>query len=344
GAGTTPSPGVVARFHLADAIFQPKIAERTAWARSHAADAVTQDRMLDAALGYLELLESAQAIAIAEDEYQHTAQLADVTDAFARTGQGLQSDADRLQTELSLRKNGVIRAQERFAVASARLAEVISLDCRYHLLPCEVTIAPIDLVTLETPHCQLLTTGLSHRAELRESRCLVAEACERLKREKYAPLVPSVLMGVSYDGFGGGNGSTISSFHDRADFDAMALWEIRNLGFGERAARQTVGSQLEQVKFQQLRLMDRIAREVAEAVAQCQSRQQQIQIAEQAIATAEASYERNTSRIHQGQGLPIEALQSIQALAAARREYLSAVMDYNEAQFRLQRALGWPVG
>jgi hypothetical protein len=42
-------------------------------------------------------------------------------------------------------------------------------------------------------------------------------------------------------------------------------------------------------------------------------------------------------------GLPIETLQSIQALDQARREYLRALVDYNTAQFRLQLALGWPV-
>ena len=30
-------------------------------------------------------------------------------------------------------------------------------------------------------------------------------------------------------------------------------------------------------------------------------------------------------------------------LDEARREYLRTVLDHNEAQFRLQRALGWPV-
>jgi hypothetical protein len=42
-------------------------------------------------------------------------------------------------------------------------------------------------------------------------------------------------------------------------------------------------------------------------------------------------------------GLPIETLQSIQALDQARREYLRALVDYNTAQFRLHRALGWPI-
>jgi hypothetical protein len=48
-------------------------------------------------------------------------------------------------------------------------------------------------------------------------------------------------------------------------------------------------------------------------------------------------------RIRAGEGLPIEVLQSIHALDQARREYLRAVVDHNEAQFRLHRALGWPV-
>ncbi len=52
---------------------------------------------------------------------------------------------------------------------------------------------------------------------------------------------------------------------------------------------------------------------------------------------------RNLRRVHDLQGLPIETLQSIQALDQARREYLRALVDYNTAQFRLQRALGWPV-
>ncbi len=42
-------------------------------------------------------------------------------------------------------------------------------------------------------------------------------------------------------------------------------------------------------------------------------------------------------------GLPIEILQSIQALTNAQREYTRAVADYNVAQFTLHRSLGWPV-
>ncbi len=88
--------------------------------------------------------------------------------------------------------------------------------------------------------------------------------------------------------------------------------------------------------------MDQVAREVTEAHVQVRARQDQIAIAEQGVRVAADSYKLNIQRIDQAQGLPIEALQSVQAMDQARREYLRAVIDYNLAQFALVRALGWP--
>ncbi len=343
GAGSVPNPGLVARFHTTEAIFAPRIAERTAWARTHGAKAVLHDQLLAAALAYLEILDATQQYAISQQTLSNTHDLAQLTDDFAQAGQGLQADADRMATELAIRKNDVIRADESIAVASVRLAEVASFDFATRLVPIESMVIPIELVPDTQDRQGLIAIGLSNRPELKEAGCLVAEAVERLQREKYAPLLPSVLLGMSYSGFGGGLGDHIGSVHDRADFDALAVWEVRNLGFGEQTARDTVRTQIEQRRWDHVRLMDRVAREVAEAAVQVESRRQQIHVSEEAIAIARLSYDRNLSRIRDGQGLPIEALQSIQALNTAQREYLRAVMSYNEAQFRLHRALGWPV-
>jgi outer membrane protein TolC len=95
--------------------------------------------------------------------------------------------------------------------------------------------------------------------------------------------------------------------------------------------------------MREVETLDLVAREVVEAHAQAVARKKQIAVAEEGIASAQQSYDRNLNRIRNAQGLPIEVLQSIQALDAARRDYLRALIDYNTAQFRLQRALGWPV-
>jgi outer membrane protein TolC len=89
--------------------------------------------------------------------------------------------------------------------------------------------------------------------------------------------------------------------------------------------------------------MDQVAQEVAEANIQVVIRKQQVELAQTAIARARDSYQHNMDRIREGQGLPIEVLQSIQALEASERAYLRAVADYNRSQLQLQWALGWPV-
>ena len=53
--------------------------------------------------------------------------------------------------------------------------------------------------------------------------------------------IPSVLLGVSNSTFGGGTGSELNDWGDRLDFDALAWWEIRNLGLGDRAQPSFVG-------------------------------------------------------------------------------------------------------
>lgn len=93
----------------------------------------------------------------------------------------------------------------------------------------------------------------------------------------------------------------------------------------------------------QIRVMNRVGREIVESHAQVLARHRQIGIAEQAVQRATDSFERNWLRVRDLEGLPIETLQSIQALDQARREYLRAIVDSNAAQFRLQRALGWPI-
>jgi len=344
GAATPAIPGLYANFQITDAIFQPRIAERTAASRQSAATAATNDALLEAALAYLELLRAEQDTAIAREARNHTQQLADLTRSYAETGKGTEADFDRALAELAVRKNDVQRSEEAARVANARLAQQLSLDPLMSFEPREPTIVPIELVSTQTTPAELVARGLTNRPEVAESRSLIGEAVERLQREKFAPLLPSVLLGIGYGGFGGGVGGTITNFNNSFDSVAGAFWEVRNLGLGERAARCEAQSRVDQARLREIAALDRVAREVVEAHAQVQSRRGQIAAAREGVRAAISSYERNFERIENVQGLPIEVLQSIQALTQARREYLGALAAYNESQFRLQRALGWPTG
>ncbi|GDY08293.1 hypothetical protein LBMAG52_17790 [Planctomycetia bacterium] len=344
GAGSPMIPGIIASFHLTDAIHQPTITGHAAASRQYSATVAEQDVLLQTAIAYLELLRANQELAIARNIEQLAHKLTDLTKAYADTGQGLAADHDRARAELAVRRNESVRAEEGVQVAGARLAQLLHIDPSVELLPTETTVAPLSLTDAGGSLPELVATGLSHRAEICEQRQLVAEACARLKREKHAPLLPSVLLGVSYGGFGGGLGDNFRRPGDRLDADAIAFWEVRNLGLGEKAARDEANSRVNQARWREIATLDRIAREVVEAHAQATARQRQLAVAEEGVQAATSSFERNSERIRNAQGLPLETLQSLQALAQARREYLRTVNDYNVAQFQLQHALGWSNG
>lgn len=344
GAGSPAVPGIFANFNLSDALFLPLAAQQRWGARESGAVVTRNNILLDVSLAYLELLRASADVAILQDIRDKVAELSRLTDAYASTGQGLQADADRMRVELGLRELDLRRSQEQVITASARLAQLL------RLVPC-VRLEPADPIVVRLccvpTHCgcqELVAQALENRPELLQNRYLVGEAVQRLRRERFAPLVPSVLLGASYGGFGGGRGSDVDGWAGRFDLDATAFWELRNLGFGEAAARQAADSRLRQAQIQELGALDQVAREVTEAFGQVELRSLQIETASQVIKDADDSYNHNFVRIRNAQGLPIEVLQSANALLQARREYLRSVVDYNAAQFTLQRALGWPVG
>jgi len=340
GAGSPAFPGVSANFHTADALFEPLAARQFAAALRHASQAVLNDTLWRVSLGYLELVRTAEEIAITRTTIGEHRELYDLTRSYADAGQGSPAEVDRTFTELQLRENDLLRGEEAYRIASARLVQLVRLNADVELEPIDPTILPIELVPPDAAVGELVAQGLTLRPELREARHLTSQAVEKMRRERYAILLPSLALGASYGGFGGGEGSAIVRYDERFDADAVVYWQTRNLGFGDRAARAETAAVVQQTNLQHLALMDQVAREVTEAQTQVEMRRRQVELLLRTTESAALSYRRNLERIKQAQGLPIEMLQAIQALNAARREYLRVVTDYNAAQFTLYRAIG----
>jgi outer membrane protein TolC len=117
GAASPVAPGVYANFQLADALFQPLAARQFASSRRDAAVAATHDVLLRVALAYLEVLRASDDLRISLAARDDAQRLAYVTAAYANSGEGLESDANRSRTELAIRTNDVARAQESVCVA-----------------------------------------------------------------------------------------------------------------------------------------------------------------------------------------------------------------------------------
>ncbi|MFO1062557.1 MAG: TolC family protein [Pirellulales bacterium] len=341
GAASPAVPGVVAQFHLSDAISQPRITSHQAASRQFAATATRNDALRDAAIAYWELVRAERLTAIAKQSVAQTTELADILLKSSQAGQGLKADAQRAAVEVMVRRDEALSAEEQRRTCAACLAQLLHAESSSSIATGEEIIVPLAIAAGDQSEADAVASGLMRRPELAEQKHLVCEAAERLRREKLAPLVPSVLLGMSYGSMGGGLGSNITNTGDRFDADAIAYWEVRNLGAGERAARREQASVLRQSQMRKVALLDQVAREITEAYAQVQQREARMANAATAVQIAEESYSLNRQRIENAQGLPIEALQSVAALAASQRLYLNAVIDYNAAQVQLCRAMGW---
>jgi outer membrane protein TolC len=122
----------------------------------------------------------------------------------------------------------------------------------------------------------------------------------------------------------------------------MIYWKLEGLGFGNAAEAREKQADLKLARLKEATILDAIASDVAGYRAETHAQRARLAIGSRASGHAKKAYELTTARLQEAQGLPIEALASIQTLAEARQAEVDAVIDYNIAQHRLLAALGHP--
>ena len=335
GAGTIRVPGVSLMVDLEDAFFEPLAARQNALAAKAGARAVTNQVLLDVSISYYQLVRAKAALAIAEETLQNASYLAKLTGSFAKTGEGLESDAQRAAVEELLRERELQKAREVFQVESVRLAELLHLDAEIQLDPSDKDVVPIHIVPADRSLSDLIDAALLNHPEVEQRQALADRALERYRKIKHGPLLPKVALNFSAGSFGGESNYS----GGRSEYDAMIYWQFT---FGDEAHTREQRSVYRQARLERLGAVDRIASEVAQAHAHVESLGKQISSSVSAVERASRSLQLNRTRIFEKQGLPIEVLQAIQSLEITRRLALDTVIDYNQAQFRLYTALGQP--
>ncbi|MDQ3329908.1 MAG: TolC family protein, partial [Planctomycetota bacterium] len=148
---------------------------------------------------------------------------------------------------------------------------------------------------------------------------------------------------LSGGGYGGGAGDRFANFDGRSDLDALAVWELENLGFGNRARQREVASQQRQRSLEVQRVRDVVAAQVTQAYHRARIAPQRVNVAREQVEAAAEAIPLNFRGIRGGRLRPIEAQQAVTQLFSARERYLIAVTDHNRSQLRLLYAVGNPV-
>ncbi|MEO2022318.1 MAG: TolC family protein [Pirellulaceae bacterium] len=338
GAGGPPR--MMINFSLADACFEPLVANHQLTAEMANQDRTFNDAHLRVALTYIELLEAHALQTNALQSQQDIQALVKLTTLFADQGAGSQVEIDRAKTELSQHRLTLLDAERLIQSRSARLIQLLHLDSMQQLSPQEQVLHPMVLVQEDHDLSSLIQEGLQRRPELRRQQSSLDAAALRTCQETWRPWLPSVQVGGSAGSMGGGSSGSFTHQGARSDLDVLAFWEWRNLGIGNQAALWQRTSQLQQLETSLAMIRDQVAAEITTASQDIKNYRQQMKAAQDSLQTAKSSYQRNYQRMRQAEGLPIELLQAIRARTQSRDAYTRSVCKYNQAQFRLLRAIG----
>ncbi len=343
-AGLGPS----LRLDLGEAYFAPLVARRLTAAADAAVRATQLAVEFDAASAYLDLVRVYAATAINADTLARAEQM--LKFAESATAAGLSkttADVNRARTEVLLRQQERIDLKGAAGAASARLARLLLLQPGIDLRPADPAVLPLTLVPTTCTLDDLIATALSTRPDLLAERQAILVADARVRQARLAPLIPRAEVGYQVGGFGGGQNGYVGQFDARGVGVATVAWELDSLGFGNAAQVRERRAVAAQAGYRLADLQARAGAEVAESAKVAAARFETLDTAQQAVKEATELYRKLQETSFnmvgpRGQYDALEPLTAIQQLNTARTQYLTEVIEFNRAQFRLYIALGQP--
>ncbi len=346
-AETVAIPGVRIFSHLGDALFAPLSAGQIVNSRSADSIAIGNAMLLMVVQRYMELAmaeASLDAIHQGEDSMRV---IVLSTAAFAKIGQGRKGDFNRARADALLLHSEEQSLQEDAAVASAELSRVLHLDPSIRLRTQPGALEMVQLIDPTLSVEQLVETAQAARPEMAARAADIAAASYRVQQENTRPLFPVLSVGFSGGAFGGGSNrqdlnvpSFFMTMGGRTDFDVMAVWSMQNLGFGNMALQKRSRAEREQAIATRQLMFNQVAREVGDAYAQVEARRREVLIARDRLDSAIAGAQEELARTRGGEGLPIEALNSVRLLGESGVALVTAVGGFDMAQFQLFVAIG----
>ena len=345
GAGPVAFPGVWLFAHLGDAVYEPLAARQRVAAVRSDSRAVNNAVLLEVATAYLELAGAGGRLDVLRRGEIELAEVVRLTQVYAEKGQGRQADAHRAAANADLLRRQIREAEEDVAVASARLCRLLNLDPSVRLRPPAGAIEPLRLIPEDSDTEPLVAEAVRSRPELFARSAEILEAQTRVRQERVRPWVPTVSVGYSGGLFGGGSNLAPSEFgplKGRSDFDAVAVWNMQNLGLGNRARVRGADAVVGQAVAGYDLAVNQVRQEVAAALADARAAARQVETARAALAAAEEGFRLESERIRQAIDLsrPIEVLDSFRQLLEVRQELVRAMVAFDVAQFRLFVAVG----
>ena len=340
--GSAGPPRMTVNLSLAEVRFAPAIADHMLEASIAEQSSVLNDVLLDIAIAYIDVLQARGRRVNAAQSHRDASQLLELAQLFAREGKGSEAEVNRAEVELAEMKIELEQSERLIAVRSALLAQKLHLPPETILVPKEEKLRPMKVVEDGQERQLLIAHGLAQRPELARQQHLTEAEEDKLTQEQWRPWLPNLQVGASGGTFAGGPSSSFVNQGGRGDLEVLAVWEWRNLGVVDHTRQAQQRTRIRQQRTYESLLRDQVATEITIALADVESYRRQMATALASLQAADASFRRNSLRVRQAEGMPLEMLQAIRARAQAHNNYTDTIANFNTAQFRLLRAIGQP--
>jgi outer membrane protein TolC len=349
--------GAQATFALTDAIFAPLAERQLLRARNIEVQTAKNDSLLSVAAAYFDVQQARGALAGTLDSVAKARDLARRVTALGR-GLAPRIEVERVNTLLADLEQQAASFRQDWVTSGAALTRVLRLDPASVVIPLEPPHLQVTLVSADLTIDNLIPVGLTNRPELATQQAVVQATLIRLRQERLRPLTPSLVLqsNATPDGTlaGGAYGTGIDSLNHwsgRSDWDAEVVWQLKNLGFGNRGLVTQRRGEQRQALVELFNIQDQVAQEVVQAHAQVEAAAVRVGRAEAEVKAGLASYAGNlrglSETVRAGELLqlvnrPQEVVAALQQLQVAYVNYYTSANDYNRAEFRLYHALGYP--
>jgi outer membrane protein TolC len=350
--------GLIQQVALTDAIFTPLAAKQNLNARRFDIQTAKNDALMMTAQAYFDVHKYrgmyAGALDTVDRGHKLVARIEELSkDLVPRV------EVDRAKRALADLEQMAVSSREEWRVASAHLTQVLRLDPRAVIVPLEHDHLQLTLIEPARPLDDLIPIGLTNRPELASQQALVQAALVKIRQEKLRPLIPSVLLYgfqtpgeylmVGAQGFG--NGGKLNLWSAREDISPQVLWQAEGLGLGNLARIKEQRGEQSRMIVELFRVQDAVAADVTRTQARLQSAAVRVSQADRSLREALITYNGNYEGLRQttrfGNLLvqvyrPQEVVIALENLKNSYDRYFATVADYNQAQFQMFHALGYP--
>ena len=331
-----------AEIDLGDAYYRNLAARQIVRANDAALRSRQREMTYRAASAYFELVRTRAVVGAGEEAFRIAAEHARQADAMASAGLSLKGDIARVVA--ARERSGLELSRMRFEqrAAAARLAELLHLDPAVDLQPLESDLAPLSLTQNSDDLASLVSHALATRPEIDDAQARLQEKRALQRGAVYGPLVPTLGAQVAYGGLGGGIDSTSlgHNFDVSEDYNFSLSWRVGPGGLFDRSRRHLTAARARMGEIELEKTRDGIRRQIVEVHAQVAALRNQLVLAQQAMDASDQAARSSRERRATGVSVVFEDLQSEEELARARRDYLSIIAEYNQAQYALRYAAG----